>query len=299
MRILVSGANGMVGGAFVSRLTGQGHRVRNLSRGGSDAASVGWNVGTGALDLKALDEFGNIDAVVHLAGENIAGARWTPEQKKRIRESRVEATQRLAGKLVPRKPRVFISASAIGYYGNRFDEVLTERSPGGHGFLGDTCEAWEHAAKPLVLAGIRVLHLRFGMILSKEGGALAKMLPIFRKGLAGRLGSGKQWMSWITLNDAIRAIEFVIHNEQASGAFNVVTPNPVTNAEFTRQLARALKRPAIFPAPAFALRLAFGEMADALLLASQRVLPERLQDLGFEFDHPHLAGALQDVLYRK
>ncbi|HEX7861544.1 MAG TPA: TIGR01777 family oxidoreductase [Verrucomicrobiae bacterium] len=299
MRVLVSGASGLVGGALMARLTSQGHRVRMLSRKGSDAASVAWNVQTGELDLKALDEFGKIDAVVHLAGENIAAGRWTLEQKKRIRESRVEATQRLASKLVPRKPRVFISASAVGYYGNRFNEILTERSPGGHGFLGDTCEAWEHAAKPLVLAGVRVVHLRFGMILSKEGGALAKMLPVFRKGLGGRLGSGKQWMSWITLTDALRAIEFCLHNEQASGAYNVVAPNPVTNAEFTRQLASALKRPAFFPVPEFALRLAFGEMADALLLGSQRVLPERLRDLGFEFDHPHLAGAFRGVLYRK
>jgi uncharacterized protein (TIGR01777 family) len=298
VKILISGASGLIGRTLGPRLLATGHEVRSLSRGTAKPGSISWNVETGEIDQRGLDQWGGLDAVVHLAGESIAQGRWTGEKKRRIHESRVETTERLAAHLLKCKPKVFISASAIGFYGNRLDEVLTEDSPGGTGFLADTCEAWESAAQRLVTGGVRVIYLRSGMILSREGGALAKMLPIFRAGLGGQLGSGRQWVSWITLEDVVRAIEFFLHHQATVGAYNLVAPQPVRNRTFTTQLGRVLHRPTFMPAPAFALRLAFGEMAYELLLSSQRVIPERLQKAGFEFRHPELPEALQYVLYK-
>jgi uncharacterized protein (TIGR01777 family) len=242
-----------------------------------------------------------LDALIHLAGENIGSRRWSAEQKTRIRTSRVEATQKLAASLVKLRPppRVFIGASAVGIYGNRGAEVLTERSNPGTAFLSQVVVEWERAAEPLVEAGVRVVHLRFGMIIGREGGALAKMLPLFKAGLGGRLGSGRQWTSWIALADVLRVIEWALKSESAAGAYNAVSPEPIINREFTRVLANVLNRPAVLPVPAPMLRLTFGEMADALLLSSQRVVPERLLDAGFKFEFKNLESALKAELELK
>jgi uncharacterized protein (TIGR01777 family) len=285
-----------VGRSLLPVLSAGGHEVRALSRGSAGGSEIAWNVASGEIDHAALDQWGTLDAVIHLAGENIAARRWSAEQKRRIVESRVQATQRLVAHLSRRKPRLYIGASAVGYYGDRGDEILTEESPGGTGFLADTCEAWEQATAGLTLAGVKVVHLRFGMILGADGGALAKMLPIFRAGLGGKLGSGRQWISWISLQDAVRVVEYCLTRRDISGAYNAVAPNPVRNSEFIAMLAQVLKRPAIFPAPAFALKILYGEMAEGLLLSSQRVLPDRLERAGFDFEHPQLFRAFKAVL---
>jgi uncharacterized protein len=237
--------------------------------------------------------------VIHLAGENLA-QRWTSEARRRIRESRVGGTSALARALasVEPKPRVFLSGSAIGIYGNRGDEVLDERSSTGTDFLADVCTAWEAATKPASDAGIRVVLLRSGLVLSRDGGALAKMLTPFRLGLGGPLGSGRQWMSWISIDDYPRVVSRLIAKENISGAVNVVAPNPVTNREFARTLARVLGRPSLIPVPKFALELAFGEMADDTVLASQRVVPRRLLEAGFEFQHSTVESALRAEVTR-
>lgn len=291
MKILVSGASGLVGSALAPHLERAGHDLEQLSR--ERNKHVFWNPFTGEVDRRALERFGAPDALIHLAGENIAARRWSAAQKQRIRLSRVEATQKLCQTI---RPRVFVGASAIGYYGSRGDEILTDESPPGSGFLAETTIAWENASAALTESGTRVVHLRFGMILAPRGGALAKMLPIFRLGLGGRLGAGNQWLSWIALPDVLRLVAFVLEAPQAQGPFNAVAPNPVRNREFTRALATALDKPAILPVPAFILRLALGEMADGLLLSSQRVLPRRLQSLGFDFHHPEIAPALRSML---
>jgi uncharacterized protein len=237
-------------------------------------------------------------AAVHLSGVNVAGRRWTSAYKREILESRVTPTHALATLLagLKAKPAVLVCASAIGIYGSRGDEVLTESSLPGSGFLPEVCLAWERASQPAADAGIRVVHVRFGVVLSPEGGALAQMLPLFRAVLGGRLGSGRQWVSWIALPDVIGAIEFALQTASLSGPVNVVAPNPVTNLEFTRALGRALHRPTLLPAPGFALRLAFGEMAQATILASERVLPARLSAAGFHFAYPEIEAALRAVL---
>jgi hypothetical protein len=239
-------------------------------------------------------------AAVHLSGANLAGQRWTSSYKRQILESRVKPTHALATILagLRPKPAVLVCASAIGIYGSRGEELLTEGSLPGSGFLPEVCLAWEQATQPAADAGIRVVHLRFGVVLSPKGGALAQMLPIFRAGLGGRLGSGRQWMSWAVLPDVIRAIEFALRTESLSGPVNVVTPNPVTNLEFTRSLGRVLRRPVLFHVPAFALRLAFGEMAEATILESERVTPVCLQAAGFAFEYPELEAGLLAVLQR-
>ncbi len=248
---------------------------------------------------KALDPalVSGLDAVLHFAGENIVG-RWTKTKKDRIRNSRVLGTRVLADALArtSAQPRVFVAASAIGYYGNRGDEMLTEESAPGSGFLAETCHQWEAATEAASRAGIRVVSIRMGVVLSRTGGALDKMLLPFKLGLGGRVGSGRQWWSWIHIADIVGAVEHVLRNESLRGPVNLVAPHPVTNAEFTSTLGRMLHRPTIFPVPAFALRLALGEMADQALLASQRVGPTRLAATGYAFRFPRLDGALRDLL---
>lgn len=295
MKIAVTGATGMVGAELVPFLTTGGHFVSRLVRNNPTGSDVLWNPAAKTIDAERLE---GIDAVVHLAGENIAGRRWNAAQKARIRDSRVQVTRLLCETLARRQqpPRVLVSASAIGFYGNRGDEVLTEASAAGDGFLADVCREWEAATSAAADAGIRVVHLRFGVILSPRGGALAKMLTPFRLGLGGRLGNGRQWMSWIALDDAIGAIYHAIATENLRGAVNAVAPNPVTNREFTKTLGRVLRRPTLFPMPAFMARLAFGEMANDLLLGSTRVLPNNLQQSDYRFLYADLESALRHLL---
>jgi uncharacterized protein (TIGR01777 family) len=270
-----------------------------LHRGPNQGASAGevWNP-YAARPMSHPQALEGTTAAVHLSGVNVARRRWTSAYKREILESRVTPTHALATLLagLKAKPAVLVCASAIGIYGSRGDEVLTESSLPGSGFLPEICLAWERASQPATEAGIRVVHVRFGVVLSPEGGALGQMLPLFRAVLGGRLGSGRQWVSWVALPDVIGAIEFALQTASLSGPVNVVAPNPVTNLEFTRALGRALHRPTLLPAPGFALRLAFGEMAQATILASERVLPARLSAAGFHFEYPEIEAALRAVL---
>lgn len=296
MKILISGASGLVGQACASALR-QIDTVARLVRPGA-AAGVGdvrWDPAARVIDTGAM---AGTEAVVHLAGASIAGSRWTRARKVELRSSRVDATRLLVDAMAQMqpKPRVFVSASAIGYYGNCGDEVLNESSPPGDDFLARLARDWEAAARRAEFGGIRTVLLRFGLILSRDGGALPHMLTPFRFGLGGRFGNGRQWMSWIALEDVIRIILAALTDERFSGPVNTVSPNPVRNAEFTRTLAAALNRPSVFAVPAFALRRALGEMAEPLLLASQRVRPERLLALSYPFRFPELAGALRATL---
>jgi uncharacterized protein len=304
VQILLTGSSGFIGTSLVRKLRQERISTISLHRrsldGGkpSDADSQEIWDPYATTPVSDSQRFAGVTAAIHLSGANVAGRRWTSFYKREILESRVKPTHALAVMLSGLRPRpaVLVCASAIGLYGSRGDEVLTEASLPGTGFLPEVCLAWEKAAQPAIDAGIRVVHLRFGVVLSPEGGALAKMLPVFRAGLGGQLGSGRQWLSWITLPDVIRAIEFARKTTSLSGAVNVVTPNPVTNAEFTRLLGRAIHRPTLLPVPAFALRLAFGEMAEASVLASERVMPARLEDAGFQFEFPDLAAGLEAIL---
>lgn len=287
----VTGATGLIGSALVAALRGEGRRVCRVVRGEAGGDDIRWDPAAGRIDVAALR---GVAAVVHLAAENV-GERWNAEKKRRIRESRVQGTQLLARALAELEtpPRVLVTASAVGIYGDRGDEALDERSATGEGFLAEVGREWEAAAEPAERAGIRVVQLRFGVVLAREGGALGRLLPPFRLGAGGRLGGGDQWMSWVSREDAVRAIRFALDTEALAGPVNVTAPEPVTNAEFTRVLGRVLGRPTLFPVPAAALQLAFGEMAEATLLASQRALPRRLQEAGFEFRHPTLEAALR------
>ncbi len=298
VNVLVSGASGMIGTTLVSSLASQGHRPINLVRGRPprDHSEIAWNPDAGSIEVGRLQ---GLDAVVNLAGASIARWPWNAAHKRRILESRVRSTSLLAdavAKLTP-PPRVFVSASGVGYYGSRGDEILQEDSNRGAGFLAEVCTAWEAApAEALSKARIRLARIRIGMALSGTGGALPAIALPFRLGLGGRLGNGRQYMSWIALEDLVRAIVHILENESLSGPINAVSPHPVTNAEFTRDLGSVLNRPTILPAPAFALRLLLGEMADELLLTSQRAEPARLTGSGFEFQHPKLEGALRAAL---
>lgn len=299
MKVLISGASGLVGKALTRRLQGDGHTVERLVRpgGASSPGDILWNPVAATVDAPAMEGF---DAVIHLSGASIAEARWTPARKAVLRSSRIDSTRVLVDTLsgLKRKPHVFLCASATGYYGNRGDEVLTESSEGGTDFLALLARDWEAEARRAELAGIRTVHLRFGVILSSDGGALPRMLAPFKYGVGGRLGSGNQWMSWIALKDVLEIMRSAIASGEFSGPVNVVAPNPVRNSEFTRIAAAALHRPAIFSAPAFALRIAVGELADPLLLASQRAVPERLTTIGYEFQFANFEAALQSVLAR-
>lgn len=297
MKVLVTGSSGLIGSALTARLTSQGHSVTRLVRAklAAGVAALEWDPAAGRLDAAALEGF---EAVVHLAGESIAAGRWTAARKARIRGSRIEGTRLLAANLarLMRKPAVLLCASATGYYGNRGEEVLRESSPPGSGFLADLCREWEAASEPAARAGVRVVNLRTGLVLSRQGGALPRMLAPFRLGLGGRIGDGRQYMSWISLDELTGVYGYALRTETLAGPVNVVTPNPVTNADFTRTLGRVLRRPTVFPLPAFAARLALGEMADELLLASARVQPAKLLATGYVFRFAELEGALRHML---
>jgi len=294
-KVLMSGSSGLLGSALMQSLGTDGYEITRLMRRPTAAAGqIAWDF---AQPL-APQSVSGFDAVIHLAGESIA-SRWTESKKKAIRDSRVLGTRHLAEALAraASPPRVFISASAIGFYGDCGDEILREDSAsGGSGFLPEVCREWEAAADPAVNAGTRTAFLRTGIVLSAKGGALKQMLPPFRMGLGGRISSGRQWMSWIDLQDEIGAIRHILANESLSGPVNSVSPHPVTNAEFTKTLASVLSRPAIFPMPAFAARLVFGQMGDELLLGSQRVEPAKLTASGYVFQKPDLRRALRDIL---
>ena len=292
-RILVSGASGPIGAALVPALNASGAAVTCLVR--KMAAGPDQIVWDPARPLPP-DSVSGLDAVIHLAGESIVG-RWTPAKKRRILESRTQGTGHLAeaaANATP-PPRVFISASAVGFYGNRGDEILREDSGSGEGFAAEICRQWEAAAQPAAKAGIRTAQMRFGVVMSADGGALPKMLTPFRLGLGGRMGNGRQWWPWVSVRDVVGAIQQVLHDESLSGPVNTVAPNPVSNAEFTRILASVLRRPALFPMPAFAVRIIFGEMGEELFLSSQRVVPARLVASGYQFQHPDLKNALQEI----
>lgn len=295
MNILVSGASGLIGSALVPALAARGHQVRRLVRDDAGEDDVLWRPERGEIDGARLAGF---DAVVHLAGENIADGRWTAEKKRRIVESRCKGTRLLCEALarLPAPPKTLACASAVGFYGSRADEWLDEESAVGSGFLAEGCREWEAATRPAIERGIRVVHLRTGFVLSARGGGLARMLVPFRLGIGGVLGSGKQWMSWVAVDDVVGAIDHVLATEGVRGPVNVVAPEPVTNATFTKTLGRVLGRPTILPMPAFAAHLAFGEVADELLLASQRVAPRRLIASGYRFAWPSLEPALQHLL---
>lgn len=298
LHVAVSGASGLIGSALVKRLTHEGHRVSRLVRRAAGPGEIAWDPKVGGVKPEHLE---GVDAVVHLAGENV-GARWTKARKERIRNSRVQGTRLLSKSLLRmgRPPRVLVSASAIGIYGNRGDEVLTEDSQPGSSddFLVTVAQEWEAATEPARSAGIRVVHPRFGIVLSPDGGALKKMLPAFRLGIGGRLGAGSQWMSWISIDDAVAAVYQALVTDSLQGPVNVTAPEPRTNADFTRTLGRVLRRPTPFPLPTSLLRFALGEMADAAVLASARAIPTRLSRSGFGFRYPELERALRHVLGR-
>jgi uncharacterized protein (TIGR01777 family) len=301
MKVLVTGASGLVGTALGSALARAGHTVCRLVRPGSAAGegpkegfAVAWNPATGELGGAGV----GADAVVNLAGASIADGRWTAGRKALLRSSRVDPTRALVGALAKMnaRPSVLVSASAIGIYGNRRDEMLTEESNAGTDFLAGVAQEWETEARKAEALGIRVVLARFGIILAREGGALPKMMLPFKFGAGGKLSSGQQWMSWVTLGDVVGILRMAIENGSVRGALNVVSPQPLQNAEFTYLLAKAMHRPALFPAPAFALRLMLGEMADALLLSSQRVVPRALEKIGYQFLHGDLNSALAAIL---
>lgn len=298
MKILITGAGGFIGGRLTAKLAQQRHEVLRLTHGRPDPADprqFHWDPAKGEIDDRCLD---GVDAVFHLAGESIAGARWNEAVKKRILDSRVDGSRLLVDAIRRRadKPRVLIAASAIGIYGDRGAEDLDESSRAGEDFLARTCAAWEAETARAAELGVRTVQTRIGVVLGPEGGALGKMLLPFRLGLGGRIGNGRQFMSWITVDDLVRAFLYLMEKPDASGVYNLTAPNPVTNAQFTLSLGRALSRPAFMPMPAFAAKLAFGEMAEALLLGGQKVHPARLKAAGFQWESPFIGEGLSKVL---
>ena len=296
MKILITGASGLIGTALQKSFAEKGYETLLAARSKPKKSNeIQWDTEKGFADddLPRLDA---LDAIVHLAGENIAG-RWTDEKKRRLMDSRVDGTRNIVETIdkLKNKPKVLINASAIGVYGDRADEILTETSAAGDNFLAEIGKNWEAEAVKAENFGVRVVRLRIGIVLAKDGGALAQMLTPFKFGLGGTIGSGKQWMSWIALEDAVRIVNFALENENLSGAINVVAPNPATNEEFTDTLGATLHRPTFLPLPAFAVNLAFGEMGNALLLDSTRVVPKRLEEYGFEFKFPDLKAALEQA----
>jgi len=295
--VAISGASGLLGTALAASLSADGHRVLRFKRGGiTKDDEIGWDPDAGRIDAPALE---GLDAVVHLAGEGIGERRWSTDQKRRIRESRTRGTAVLAAAVASReiRPRVLVSASAIGYYGSRGDEILTEDSGPGNDFLSEVCQAWEAETRPAADAGVRTVIVRTGIVLTKHGGALQRMLLPFRLGVGGKQGSGKQWMSWIAIDDEIAALRGAIEDDRLNGPVNLTAPNPVTNADFAHALGRALHRPTVLPTPMFPLKAKFGgELVESLLLGSQRVLPARLEAISFPFRYPVLAPALEAIL---
>ena len=296
MNVLISGATGLIGSALIPELEAGGHKVTRLTRSPKTAYDVRWNPEAGKIE----GDLEGVEAVVHLAGESIAQGRWTPQKKQLIVDSRVKGTRLLAEKIAAlgTLPKVMVSASAVGYYGDRGDEVLTEESPPGTSFLAGVCREWEAAAEPARQAGIRVVYPRLGVVLSPEGGALGTTLPIFKLGGGGKIGSGNQWVSWVALDDVVGSIVHALTNEAVEGPVNVGSPNPMTNAGYTKVLGKVLGRPTILPLPAPAVRIMLGEVADALLLASQRMEPAKLKATGYAFRYPQLEGALRHLLDR-
>lgn len=296
MNVLVSGATGLIGSTLIPELEAGGHRVTRLTRSPRSDEDVGWDPDAGTIE----GDLAGTDAVVHLAGESIAEGRWTEEKKKRILESRQKSTRLLAEKIagLQAPPSVMVSASAIGYYGDRGNELLTEESEAGYFFLSRVCQEWEAAAEPAREAGVRVVNPRFGVVLSTKGGALGTTLPIFKLGGGGKIGSGRQYWSWVALDDVVGAILHAIETDALSGPVNVTAPDPPTNAEYTRVLGGVLGRPTFFTVPAPAARIALGGMADELLLASARVQPAKLEETGYKYRYPELEGALRHLLGR-
>lgn len=297
--VLLSGASGFIGSRLAAAFRADGHQVVALTRKPRESSDVAWDASSGRIDAAALARVAP-EIVINLAGEPIA-QRWTKERMRQIRDTRVNGTRALASAIaaLPARPRAFVSGSAIGYYGaHRGDELLDEMSSSGADYLAQTAREWEQSAAPAADAGIRVALIRTGLVLGRDGGALQRMLPPFQLGAGGRLGAGTQWMSWISLEDAVRGIRFLAEGSTVSGPANLVAPHPVQNAEFTDTLAAVLHRPAIVPVPEFALKLAFGRMAEDTILASQRVVPKKLAGAGFEFRHPRLDEALRFELRR-
>jgi hypothetical protein len=300
MDVVISGATGLVGSALARALAGAGHRVLRLRRGGvTSGDDIGWDPDAGRIDAPALE---GVDAVVHLAGEGIGERKWTEEQKRRIRDTRRRGTSIVSAAIASRerKPQVFVSASAVGYYGGtRGDQVLTEDSAPGDDFLARVCQEWEQETAPAEDAGVRTVCVRSGIVLARDGGTLPRMLLPFRLGLGGRQGTGRQYMSWISIDDEVGAILHVLRTAALSGPVNLTAPNPVTNADFAKTLGRVLRRPAVLPTPLLPLRLRYGrELVQHLLVEGQRVVPDRLLRAGYEFRHPQLEDALRSVLGR-
>jgi len=298
MLVAVTGSTGLIGSALVSSLTADGHEVLRLTRSPSPGPGAAhWDPAMGVIDSEALAKAA---AVVHLAGRSIVAPRWTPKVKREILSSRTRGTRLLAETLAGTAggPRVLVTASGIHYYGDRGDEVLTETASGGGGFLADVCQQWESAADPAREAGIRTVHVRTGLVQTTRSGPLSLQLPLFRLGLGGRLGSGRQWWSWVTLDDVVGIYRHALDTAELNGPVNATAPNPVTNAEYSATLARVVGRPALLPVPGFGPKLLLGELADDLIFSSMRVHPAAAEATHYSFRHPHLEPALQDLLHR-